>query len=306
MKADDIGRKSIKFINYTVNITVLLIIMLLITFAGYALWDSNHIHQAADKSHYAIYKPSAKNEGKSFKELQALNEEVIAWLSVYGTSIDYPVTQGPDNMKYVDTNAEGRYSLTGSIFLDSNNSRDFSDYNNILHGHHMAKKVMFGEIGSLSDKKKFEAHRYGSLYFGEKDHGIEFFAFLHADAYDISVYTPGIKEQDRQEYLDNLLGEALHTRDVGVTIDDKLILLSTCSSSSTNGRDILIGRITGVVRQDPFANPNINDDKNKANDQGALLQEIRPLNILLIVLLVVIISAIYYKRKHRKGAETND
>jgi len=304
MKVNTIGRKTIHFMNQTVNTAVLTIIMLLISFSGYALWDSNQLHFAADKSHYAIYKPSIKDGGKSFKELQALNAEVIAWLTVYGTNIDYPVTQGPDNMKYVDMNAEGRYSLSGSIFLDSNN-KDFSDYNSILHGHHMAKKVMFGEIGSFSDKKYFDVRQYGSLYFNEKDHGIEFFAFLHEDAYDLSVYTPNIKEADRQEYLENILTKAIHTRDIGITTDDRIVLLSTCSSNSTNGRDVLIGRITYEAYEDIFLNTRTNDGKSQ-NNQGGLLQEVYLLNILLILLLIVLISVIYNRRKHEKGVEKND
>ena len=119
MKAEAIARKMIKGANGVVDTIVLIIVILLVAFAGYALWDSNQIYQAADKSNYAIYKPTIEDEGKSFKELQAVNAEVFAWLTVYGTNIDYPVTQGTDNMKYVSTNAEGLYSLSGAIFLDS-------------------------------------------------------------------------------------------------------------------------------------------------------------------------------------------
>ncbi|MCL2158106.1 MAG: class B sortase [Oscillospiraceae bacterium] len=241
MKA--IGKKSIDFTNGVLNYILLTVIVIVIAFAGYALWDSSQIYQAANKSQYALYKPTIENQGKSFRELQALNAEVFSWLSVYGTNIDYPVVQGPDNMKYVNTNAEGLYSLSGAIFLDYANNKDFSDFNSILYGHHMAKRVMFGEIGDFSSKDVFEANRYGNLYFDGKDHGIEFFAFLHADAYDSSVFSANIKEEKRQEYLDNLLDKAIYTRDIGVGIDDHIVLLSTCSSDSTNGRDILVGRI---------------------------------------------------------------
>ena len=137
--------------------------MILLAFAGYALWDSNQIYQAADKSSYALYKPTETNEGKSFQELQAVNPEVFAWLTVYGTNIDYPVTQGHDNMKYVNTNAEGLYSLSGAIFLDCNNSRHFSDFNHIVYGHHMENKVMFGELADFANRAMFDAHRYDQV-----------------------------------------------------------------------------------------------------------------------------------------------
>jgi len=300
MKAKEAGRKTIKVMNYTVNLAVLTIIMLLIAYAGYALWDSNQMYHAADKTHYAKYKPTAENQGKTFKELQTLNPEVIAWLSVYGTNIDYPVTQGQDNTKYVNTNAEGLYSLSGAIFLNSENSKKFDDFNSILYGHHMDKSVMFGELGNFADKKLFDAHRYGNLYFDEKDHGIEFFVYIHTSAYDSAIFKPGVNEKYRQAYLNNLIANAMHIREIGVTAEDQIILLSTCSSGSTNGRDILIGRITDEVYEDPFLNKNTNDAKDQSTDGlGSFLKEIRLINILLAVLLIVLITVIIYRRKKR-------
>jgi len=269
----------------------------LLAFGCYAIWDSRQVYETADKSHYAIYKPTEKNEGKSFKELQAINPEVFAWLSVYGTNIDYPVTQGRDNMKYVNTNAEGKYSLSGAIFLDYNNSKDFSDFNSILYGHHMQRKTMFGEIGSFSDEAFFNAHRYGNLYYGGKGHGIDFFAFVHTSAYDGTVFMPNIA--GRQAYLDNLMTNAIYTRNIGVTTEDNIVLLTTCSSASTNGRDILVGRITGEVYKDPYLITEANDENGPVNTDG-LVKEIVIVNIILALLLTVIISVIYYRRKNRK------
>ena len=251
MKAKDKGIKVVRFINDVVNLATLIIIVLLLAFAGYALWDSSQIYREADKSYYAIYKPIPADHGKSFKELQALNAEVFAWLTIYGTNIDYPVTQGQDNMKYVTTNAEGLYSLTGSIFLDYRNSKDFSDFNSILYGHHMARKTMFGEIGDFVHRDVFDAHQYGNLFFGGEDHDIEFFAFIHTDAYNNTIFTPNVVgDEARQLYLDNLLSTATHTREINVSVNDRIVLLGTCSSTSTNGRDILVGRITDQALAD--------------------------------------------------------
>ena len=158
----------------------------------------------------------------------------------------YPITQGSDNMKYVSTNAEGRYSLSGSVFLDYRNSSDFSDFNSIIYGHNMDKKTMFGEIGFFEEEKYFDSHEYGNLYFDGADHGVEFFAFIHTDAYNSNIFWPNVPEDIRQEYLNWLLEEALHFRDIGVSTQDRLVLLATCSPSTTNGRDILVGRIADI------------------------------------------------------------
>ena len=308
MKADTIGREVIRHINGIVNIAILTIVVLLVAFAGYALWDSKQIFNAADKSNYEIYKPTAENGGKSFKELQALNPEVIAWLSVYGTNIDYPVTQGADNMKYVDTNAEGLYSLSGAIFLDYQNSKDFSDFNSILYGHHMEKEKMFGEIGSFSDANIFDSHRYGNLYFDGENHGLEFFAFINADAYDRSVFTAAVEERDRKKYLKRLLTKARYKRAIDTTDPEHIVLLVTCSPASTNGREILVGRITDEVFDDPFLNAENGSDKGQmsAADRYGVLAVIILLPLILLLILAVRLIVHTRKSSRKRKRDTRD
>ena len=299
MKA--VGRKTFWLANGAVNLAILAVVMLLLTFAGFALWDSEEIHRKADKSRYEAYKPTVDNGGKTFKELQALNSDVIAWLHVYGTNIDYPVTQGRNNMKYVNTNAEGQYSLSGAIFLDYHNSPDFSDFNSIIYGHHMEKKTMFGEIGEFRNKEMFDAHRYGDLFYDGRNHGIEFFAYIHADAYDDKVFSAGVS-RDKEGYLDGLLDMAIFKRDIGVTASDRIVLLSTCSETTTNGRDILVGKLSGVTFDNPFTNSQTDDETKPAGGLGGFLKQIRLINVILLLALLAIVAVILYRQKYRKGA----
>ena len=127
------GRLTIRLLDGAVNFAVLTDFLLLFALGCYVLWDSKQILQAADTNRYEVYKPT-EDKSKSFEELQALNPEVIGWVTVDGTHIDYPVTQASDNDKYVNTDAEGKYSLAGSIFLDYRNQKDFTDFNSILYG----------------------------------------------------------------------------------------------------------------------------------------------------------------------------
>ena len=245
--------KLIRTVHSLFDTLVLVVILLVLAFGFYAIWDSNQIHIAASSVNYEIYKPTA-NEEATFEELQKINPDVFAWLTVYGTNIDYPVVHGDDNMRYVNTNASGRHSLSGAIFKDYRNSPNFADFNSILYGHHMENNVMFGEIGRFSEKDYFEARRYGMLFFEGREHGIEFFAFVHADANDTRIFRPNVADTNaKQAYLNFIMDTATHiSKDVSVTIDDRIVLLSTCSSESTNGRDILIAKIIDKVQKDPF------------------------------------------------------
>jgi len=242
----------VKGIDGILDMGILVIILLLIAFSLYAMWDSEQVRIAAAPSRFEVYKPTAVDT-VSFEELRDINPEVFSWLVVYGTNIDYPVVQAKNNDKYVNTDVFGNYSLSGSIFLDADNDRSYRDFNSILYGHHMEKGVMFGDIGQFSKKDVFDAHKYGNLFFDGEDHGLEFFAFLHTTAYNRTLFTAGITDHEIQRlYLDMIVDEALYTRDIGITTDDRLLLLTTCSSDSTNGRDILVARITDTVYEDTF------------------------------------------------------
>jgi len=289
------GIKAIRLIRKVVDILILVIIMLFIAADFYAAWDSKQAYEWAESAHYTVYKPTAQNEGLSFKELQDINPEVFGWLTVYGTHIDYPVVQGSDNIKYVNTNALGKYSLSGAIFLDARCKKDFSDFSSILYGHHMQRNAMFGEIGSFVDKEFFTARQYGMLYYDGQEHGLEFFAFLRCDAYDAEVFRTNIGGREAQEaYVDLLLGIAIHTRNIKVAADDRIVLLSTCSSSTTNARDILVGKITDEVYEDTF----------KTTETGNALTVDRQLSsgwiILLIALILLLIWLLFLREKERK------
>ena len=277
-----------------VNYLLLVVVLVVFAFASYALWDSRQVHRDADKSHYEIYKPTTENKGKTFAELIGINHEVIAWLTVFNTNIDYPVTWTDDNMKYVNTNAEGRYSLSGSIFLDYRNSGDFSDFNNIVYGHNMDRRTMFGEVGDFADGDFFDANKYGNLYLNGRNHGIEFFAFVHTDAYNGGVFWPNVPEELRQGYLDMLLESALQKRDIGVSVDDSIILLSTCSPNSTNGRDILVGRITEKVFLQPLT-----VDMEPGFEKGELYA--RPIHLMPIVIKSLLAVMVITKVRKRRA-----
>ncbi|MCL1847731.1 MAG: class B sortase [Coriobacteriia bacterium] len=306
------ARRTIQIINSIVNYVVLVIIVALLGIASYALWDSEQLYAAAQETNYTAYKPSVEDEGMSFKELQAVNQEVFSWLTVYGTQIDYPVTQAKNNMKYVNTNAEGNYSLSGAIFLDCENSADFSDFNNILYGHHMEKKAMFGEIASFLDKEVFDSHRYGNLYFEGADHGIEFFAFLHVDAYDSRIFWPNVSEPDRQAYLDNLLKNAIHVRNIGVCAADHIVLLITCSPSTTNGRDVLVGRIGNEVFEDLFSSATSSGGNSPISvdrltgffEQAPQLATFSAMTLELLLMLLMLLLVMKRRELRRQGKRT--
>ena len=295
----------------TVNFAVLVLLLLLLVYGSYSMWDSHQVYNAADANQYAMYKPTTESV-EGFEGLKANNDEVIAWLSVYGTNIDYPVAQTEDNSKYVNTDIKGNYSLSGALFLDYQNASDFSDFNSIIYGHHMDKQAMFGGIEFFGDKEYFDARPYGNLFHSGKEHGLEFFAFMHVDAYDFTIYNVKVSDDRRQEFIDNLYEKAENTRDIGVTIDDNIVLLSTCTSDSTNGRHILAARIVDETFTNSF--PSGEDSGGLGiggidNQAGMTILDRIPvwgwvvLWIVLLLLIIIIIESIRDISKKKKIKE---
>ena len=83
------------------------------------------------------FKPSGDDHNPTLEELAEINPDVIGWITIDDTKIDYPIVQGKDNLEYLNLNVYREYSLAGTVFLDVNNEKNFSDPYNILYGHHM-------------------------------------------------------------------------------------------------------------------------------------------------------------------------
>lgn len=235
-------KKIIQIADKAINLLIILCFLPVLCYGIYVLWDSQHINQQADASLFETYRPTDKNN-LSLAELQKRNPEVFGWLTVEDTHIDYPLVQAENNSKYVNTDALGGFSLSGSIFLDCRNQKNFSDVNHILYGHHMEKDAMFGELEYYENPSYFKEHLQGSLYYENTWHDVEFFAFLHADAYDTMLYNVFLQPEDRMDYLDYIKKHAINFQELSFQENEKFLTLSTCTSESTNGRHLLIGRI---------------------------------------------------------------
>lgn len=246
-----IGFFFVRLTSRAVDLAVMLGLLFLFGIGVYGIWDAQQVYRAADVTKFEIYKPTLQ-ETTSFAALSRLNDEVIGWLTVYGTGIDYPLVQGEDNIKYLTTDASGAFAPSGSLYLDYRNQADFTDFNSIIFGHHMAQSAMFGDVSRFADAAYFDAHQYGMLYAANRSYGLEFWVMLDVDAYDKAIYRPALEEEARAEYLALISAKAVCIRDVPVTPEDHLVLFSTCAEDVTNGRHVLVAKLLEDVPENPY------------------------------------------------------
>ncbi|MDR1412333.1 MAG: class B sortase [Actinomycetes bacterium] len=100
----------------------------------------------------------------NFKKLKKKNKQIVAWLTIPNTKIDYPITKAKNNSYYLKRNALKKKSSAGSIFLDAKANASFNGQDSPVYGHHMRDKSMFGSLGDLRRSKFRKKHQYVYVY----------------------------------------------------------------------------------------------------------------------------------------------
>lgn len=203
-------------------------------------------------------KVSEKEKVKNFKKLQSINSEIVAWINVPHTNIDYPVLYHKGDtlhsQYYLYKNYEKNYSEYGSIFVDFRSQQNVKSKNVIMHGHHMMDGSMFANLlkyGKTSIDMNFYK-KSPTFTVTTPENGDEIYKI-------ISVYktTGDIKEKDFFNYLQgdftsdaefmnyvyNIKARSLVNTPVDINENDTLVTLSTCSYEvHENYRTIVVGR----------------------------------------------------------------
>jgi len=156
------------------------------------------------------------------------NDDIIGYLNIQGTTIDYPVAQGADNDFYLTHNIDKNADAAGWIFLDYQNDIGGSDKNLIIYGHNMKKDYRFHALRNYASKSFFEAHpviTFDTLY-GECQWRVFTFFVTDTSLNYIEVFP---RDCDRYEtLLDTVKSLSMYNTGADVTGDDQVLFLSTC------------------------------------------------------------------------------
>ncbi len=191
-----------------------------------------------DLNPYRIY-GKFKLSNVNFSELRNVNSNTVAWLTVDGTNINYPIVQTDNNDYYLNHSFDNSYKTTGWTFMDFRNSSDMTDNNTIFYGHNLLNKTAFGSIANIFTKNwiKNSSKRIIVLTPTKK------YTYLIFSAYyiDPEVYylqTNFYSDVDYKGFLDTISSRNSIAIDNSVTIDDKIITLSTCTEDN-KGRKVV-------------------------------------------------------------------
>lgn len=242
MKKQKLAQKLIRAIDRFLSTAFVAVLLLLLLLSVYVTLDNRRIVAEASAEIYQSYKPTAQDT-VSFDELVTINPDVIGWLTIDDTKIDYPLVQGRSNDTYLNKSVSGDFSLSGALFLDYRNASDFSDPLSIIYGHNMTGDMMFGGIDNYYDPSYFQNHLTGTLYFGGAYYRLDIFAYLSADGHDMRLYAPRCDWESCQDWLAYVKQIAINqTSDYPQ--NGPCLLMSTCAAGQTNGRNLLAATIS--------------------------------------------------------------
>lgn len=161
--------------------------------------------------------------------LRKINGDIIGWLQIEGTEINYPVVQGTDNSYYLSHTFEKNENGAGAIFIDCANSRDFQDCNTIVYGHNMKNGSMFGTLRKYFQSEESLPGNYIWMCTPEKNYRYEIFSSHVVDSGGEAYTLFSAPDQQFQEYLDRMKAQSLVDFHIKPGMEDKIITLSTCT-----------------------------------------------------------------------------
>ena len=166
-----------------------------------------------------------------FAGLREKNPDVVAWLQIPALEgLDYPVVLGPDNAYYTTHSWDGSENDHGAIFLDYQNTGDFSQVHSILYGHCMKDGTMFQKLGKWEGDTFFEnTDKTLLLFLSQEVRVYEIFAVERVNALDARVYRADyLPDEAWAQALAQTLAAASHSTGPELNQSDRVISLSTC------------------------------------------------------------------------------
>ncbi|MCQ2555375.1 MAG: class B sortase [Clostridia bacterium] len=176
-----------------------------------------------------------------FDALLNKNKDVIGWVYLEGTKINYPVAQSSDNNDYLRTGVDRRYSWYGTPFADMKCDGIAGSLNTIIYGHNMNNGMMFGSLVNYRKQSYYDEHKELVILTPEKNYRL-----VIVSANVVSAYHE-IYSRVNGEACYNTICELKAKSDIktGVEIskDDRFVTLSTCSLAYDDARQLVIGKL---------------------------------------------------------------
>lgn len=237
------NRKKVRIYNFLIVISTIVFLV-----SGYFLLKDLYFDPKQNDDLYNNLRNDYCNENKEvdLDELRKINQDIIGWIRIENTPVDYPVLGSED---YLYKNYKGEYSKYGSIFTDNSSKLEENPQNIILHGHHMNNGSMFAAICDFADLTFYKANPtfiFDTIYGKGKWKVISVFKTNtdpeQGEIFNYLISDFGTKKDNFLEFIYQVRLRSIIDIPVDVNEDDKIVTLSTCSYELKDFRTVVVAR----------------------------------------------------------------
>ena len=185
-----------------------------------------------------------------YEEFLSQNPDLVGWLTIQGTKVDYPVVQKTeDNDYYLNHSFDGSEDSAGTIYVDYRSDIVNPTTNTMVYGHNMKNGTMFGSLKNYLQEDFFKEYRYiqfNTIY----EHrlyqvvcvGLSEVAYQDENSYRYYNFIQANNMEEWQEFVDNVNSLAIYQSDVTLEPSDEILTLSTCNSYTEDGRLFIVAK----------------------------------------------------------------
>ncbi|MEG0721056.1 MAG: class B sortase [Lachnospiraceae bacterium] len=178
-----------------------------------------------------------------FDALVAMNPDIAGWIRFEEPSeINYPVVQGKDNAEYLRRTFQENDNKLGTLFVDVDNKKDFSDKNTFIYGHNMKNGTMFAQLMKYQEEDYYKEHPYFYIYTPNKK--VAKYQICSAGIVgdtSISYQKTYESEQAYLTYLEEIKKASAYDTKVTLSATSQLVSLSTCTNVREEDRFLVHG-----------------------------------------------------------------
>jgi sortase B len=223
-------------------------------------YDNRKVSEEAQEVYVNSVEERSSEPGKVRSQFTALietNPDVVGWLKIEDTLVNYPILQAADNDYYLKRNYKREETRAGSIFKDFRNryqTQDDSDPNTdhnpsnlhtIVYGHDMKDGSMFGSLKKYLNRDFFDTHRtlsYDTLY---ESFDAEIFAVYYTTTEFNYIQTEFANDETYSSFLQNVREKSFYKTDTVLASTDRILTLSTCDYTldAEEGRLVIQARL---------------------------------------------------------------
>lgn len=169
----------------------------------------------------------------NFDNLKKINSDVVGWIKVNGTNINYPFVQSKDNKYYLTHSFSKSYNNAGWVFLDYRNN-NINNRNTIIYAHGRTDKTMFGTLRKVLNNGWINnTNNYVIKISTEKENSLwQIFSIYHIPTTNDYLQTEFKDEREYQRFLNILKNRSNHNFNTSITSNDTILTLSTCYNDS--------------------------------------------------------------------------